>query len=451
LRRGQRIYSRKARAKKGYRARRTARFFVFTVGFIVFVSLSLYSLYYTRKKISQEIPEKGFSPSDLASLIEDIDGYIADALFNLGVSIRDVKSKKVIEREEREIRWKFKDMVIDLPEGVTEKKVRETLTKSLSKPNIESKLKKSNSSLILEIEAYNVSTHKIRFDFYEKKQEEEASTPPKEQAKVTIEEKTPPKETVEAFRKEKPKVVIIVDDLGLNKEPVDELLKLPAPLNFAVLPNLPYSRYAAEMAHRKGWDVILHLPMEPKDSSGYTGVDAGDGALLVGLPKSEILSKLDKNLASVPYIKGVNNHMGSKFTENGELMELVLRRIKDRGLFFIDSKTSQNTTGYQIAKKLKVKTAKRDVFLDKGLHGEDYVRSQIERLIKVSKARGLAIGICHPYPDTLMVLADTIPKIKEEVDIIPASVAVDCGSGLRSPLHPCNDYYEYKEVYNGSH
>ncbi len=419
MRKGRRVYTGRTRAKRGYKTQRTVRFFIFTIGFVAFIGLSLYGLYYIRKEISKKTPKERLYSSDLTALIEDIDGYIVGALFNLGVSIRDVKSKKVIERGDGKIRWEFKDMVIDLPKGVTEKKLIDILQGALSKPDIGFRLKKRSGSLILDIEAYGVSTHKIRFDFYEEK-EEKIPISPKERA--ITEEKVPPKG---AFRKEKPKVVIIVDDLGLSKEPIDELLKLPAPLNFAVLPNLPYSHYAAQMAYKKGWDVILHLPMEPKDSSGYSGIDAGDGALLVGLPKDEILSKLDRNLDSIPYIKGVNNHMGSKFTENGELMELVLRRIKDRGLFFIDSRTSQNTTGYRIAKRLNVKAAERDIFLDMGLHGEGYVRSQIERLVEISKTKGLAIGICHPYPDTLIALAEAIPKIKEEVDIIPASVAVN--------------------------
>ncbi len=226
------------------------------------------------------------------------------------------------------------------------------------------------------------------------------------------------------FEKEKPKVVIIVDDLGLNKEPIYRLLEIPALLSFAVLPNLPYTQYAARTAYKKGREVILHLPMEPAESSGYTAAEIGEGALLVGLPKNEILARLEASLISVPYIKGVNNHMGSKFTENTELMKLVLERIKSKGLFFVDSRTSPNTIGFQLAKGLGVKAAQRDVFLDECSQGANYVRSQIERLIKVSKERGYAIGICHPYPDTVKVLSEMIPEIKREVEIVPVSGVV---------------------------
>jgi polysaccharide deacetylase 2 family uncharacterized protein YibQ len=117
--------------------------------------------------------------------------------------------------------------------------------------------------------------------------------------------------------------------------------------------------------------------------------------------------------------------MGSKFTENSELMELVLQRVKSRGLFFVDSRTSPKTTGFEVAKKLGMKAAERDVFLDEGSGGADYIRSQIEKLIEVSKKKGYAIGICHPHPDTLKVLSQMIPDVKKEVEIIPVSGVVN--------------------------
>ena len=88
----------------------------------------------------------------------------------------------------------------------------------------------------------------------------------------------------------RPRIAIIVDDIGMSKGPIDKLVELPAPVTFSVLPDLPYSKYAAEAARKKGWDVMLHLPMEPMESSGYTGSDAGEDALLVGLSKEAVLA-----------------------------------------------------------------------------------------------------------------------------------------------------------------
>jgi polysaccharide deacetylase 2 family uncharacterized protein YibQ len=222
----------------------------------------------------------------------------------------------------------------------------------------------------------------------------------------------------------KPRVAIIVDDIGQHKEPIDKLLKLEGPLTFAILPNLPYSKYAAEKAHAKGWDVILHLPMEPMESSGYTGQDAGEDALLVGQSKEAMLAQLDKNLASFPNIEGVNNHMGSKFMENDELMELVLERINSKGLYFVDSLTTARSVGYKKAADMGMRTVKRDVFLDLSSKGPDYVKSQLYKLVEISEKNGYAVGICHPYNATIEALAEYMPVLEDEVEMSNASDVV---------------------------
>lgn len=225
----------------------------------------------------------------------------------------------------------------------------------------------------------------------------------------------------------KPRVAIIVDDIGQHKEPIDRLLKLEGPLTFAILPNLPYSKYAAEKAHQRGWDVILHLPMEPMESSGYSGEDAGEDALLVGQSKEAILARLDKNLSSFPYIEGVNNHMGSKFMENDELMDLVLERINSKGLYFVDSMTSAKSVGYKKAAGMGMKTVKRDVFLDLSSKGPDYVKSQLKKLVEISGKNGTAVGICHPYNATIEALTEYMPVMEGEVDLSNASDVLSSG------------------------
>lgn len=431
MQRKQRAYKR-ARVNKGrFRKARTGRVILFTLGFIAFIAISLYSLSYIKKQISGTIEEKRAAP-DLTNTVEDVDAYIAEVLFNLGVSKKDVRSKR---NSLGKARGDITEIYIDLPQGIGEKMVVETLRKHLSRPHIEPSFKKTGKSLLVaEIKIDDIPTHRITLDFNQQPQkkrevitakDKEASSSPKELAKIEKETLTVKKTEAPIFLEEKPKVVIIVDDLGLNKEPIDKLGELKAPISFAILPDLPYSKYAAQVAHRKGWDVILHLPMEPKESSGYLAADAGNGALLVGLPKNEILTNLEKNLSSIPYIKGVNNHMGSKFTENGELMELVLESIKKRGLFFIDSRTSPHTTGFDMARNMGIKTAKRDLFLDNGTGGQSYIRSQIGRLLSISKEKGVAIGICHPYPNTISVLSEMIPEIKKEAEIVPSSAVVN--------------------------
>ncbi|HWP92601.1 MAG TPA: divergent polysaccharide deacetylase family protein [Thermodesulfobacteriota bacterium] len=431
MRRKQRAH-RRTRINKGkFRKARAGRVVTFTLGFIAFVAISLYSLSYIKNQISGTIEEKRAS-SGLTKTIEDVDAYIAEALFNLGVSKKDVKLKR---SSSGKAGGNFAEIYIDIPQGIGEKMVVEALRKHLSRPHIEPSFKKTGKSLLVaEIKIDDIPTHRITAVFkqqHQKKREviaakdKEASSTPKELAKIEKETLTVKKPEARTFQEEKPKVVIIVDDLGLHKGPIDKLGELNAPISFAILPDLPYSKYAAQVAHRKGWDVILHLPMEPKESSGYLAADAGDGALLVGLPKNEILTNLEKNLSSIPYIKGVNNHMGSKFTENSELMELVLESIKKKGLFFIDSRTSPHTTGFDMARKMGIKTAKRDLFLDNSAGSQNYIRSQIEKLVNVSKEKGVAIGICHPYPNTISVLSEMIPEIRKEADIVLSSAVVN--------------------------
>jgi len=106
-------------------------------------------------------------------------------------------------------------------------------------------------------------------------------------------------------------------------------------------------------------------------------------------------------------------------------MELILNELNSQGLFFVDSKTSLQSKGFEIAKTIGMKTAKRDVFLDTDSQGEDYVKSQIQRLVDVSKKRGYAIAIGHPYPETIKALSYMLPKIKDEVEITTVSSIVN--------------------------
>ncbi|GIW46990.1 MAG: hypothetical protein KatS3mg078_0867 [Deltaproteobacteria bacterium] len=381
------------------------RAYLFTLGIVVFMVLSFYSIDYLRKLFNLSSPPT----SSIDGLINQVDKNISGALFNLGVSLKDVKVTRE-KRKDGELVWEFKLIRVKLTQIVKEEQIKSEFKRFLSDFYITKEFKKNSAFLIVNVSVYDIPTHTIKFDF-------EGKRPYSSNAIDSVFQ--------QKDNRIKPQVAIIVDDLGLEKEPVDRIIGISKKLSLAVLPYLPYSRYTAEVAHKRGVDVLLHLPMEPKESSGYMGVDAGDGVLLVGLSKQEILSKLYRNLESVPYIKGVNNHMGSKFTENGELMEVVLREIKARGLFFIDSRTSPNTTGYQLARKLKVKTAQRDLFLDDPRRDEEYVRDQIRKLILISKEKGYAIGICHPYPATIKVLSESIHDIEKEVNVVPVSKLVE--------------------------
>jgi hypothetical protein len=215
----------------------------------------------------------------------------------------------------------------------------------------------------------------------------------------------------------KGRIAIIIDDLGGEIEPAKKLAGLNAPIAFSVLPHLKRSREVAEMAHTAGLVVMLHLPMESK----WKSVNPGPGALMTTQSEADITRIVAEDIASVPYAAGVNNHMGSAFTEDAVRTETVLREIKQRGLFFVDSKTTPSSTAFASALRLKIPVAGRDVFMDNERDKKKIVE-QIISLARLAQKRGKAIGIGHPYPQTIEALGEAIPAVRAMgVEIAPVT------------------------------
>jgi polysaccharide deacetylase 2 family uncharacterized protein YibQ len=215
-----------------------------------------------------------------------------------------------------------------------------------------------------------------------------------------------------------PKVAIIIDDMGANRAALNDLLSLKYPVTIAVIPFLELSTETADAAYKKGREVILHLPMEPMD---YPQYNPGTGALFTFMTADEFRAALAEDLAAVPHISGVNNHMGSSLTQDREKMEIVLAAIKERRLFFVDSRTTPKTVAYDAAVKLGVPALERDVFLDNEANVES-VKAQIDELIRKAKAEGTALGIGHPRPATIKALKEMEKRLTgSEVQVVPAS------------------------------
>jgi polysaccharide deacetylase 2 family uncharacterized protein YibQ len=213
------------------------------------------------------------------------------------------------------------------------------------------------------------------------------------------------------------KVAIIVDDMGGNKGAVTDLLSLKYPVTLSVIPFLEYSIETADLAHKKGREVMLHLPMEPLD---YPNYNPGRGALFTFMTTEEFTATLAEDLAAVPHISGVNNHMGSSLTQDREKMEIVLAAVKERRLFFVDSRTTPKTVAYDLAVSLGVSALKRDVFLDNEANVES-IKKQIGQLIEKAKADGKALAICHPRPETIRALKDMEKRLTgSDVQVVPA-------------------------------
>jgi polysaccharide deacetylase 2 family uncharacterized protein YibQ len=197
-----------------------------------------------------------------------------------------------------------------------------------------------------------------------------------------------------------PRIALIVDDLGNRYASVRPLLDLDIPLTLAVFPKRPFSRTLAEEGHARGFEVMLHLPMEPW---GYPEKNPGAGALLVDMNEADLKRTLLEDLQDIPQARGVNNHMGSRFTEQSLEMAEVMDILSKRGLFFVDSLTTPRSRGYQAAEEKGVPAYRRDVFLDV-VQDKQAIRRQFRKLMRLAEKRGYAVGICHPYPETLALL-----------------------------------------------
>lgn len=198
-----------------------------------------------------------------------------------------------------------------------------------------------------------------------------------------------------------PKVAIIIDDMGYDEKVGTELLKFPIELTYSFLPFAPYTKKLERSAHRAGKTVFLHLPLQPKDSLSF---NPGPGALhLQDSPETQ-REKFEKCLQQVPHAIGINNHMGSAFTEDSEAMANIMAEMKARSLIFVDSLTTAGSVALQAARQAAVQSFGRSVFLDNTV-GEEEICIQLEKLVAIAERRGWAIGIAHPHKVTVAALA----------------------------------------------
>ena len=217
-----------------------------------------------------------------------------------------------------------------------------------------------------------------------------------------------------------PAIAIVMDDLGIDQRRTGVAIDLPAPITLAFIPYGYRLSTHTRRARENGHELLVHLPMEPLNANA----DPGKNALLKGLTDKQLRSRIEWNLTRFQGFVGINNHMGSKFTAWERGMKLVVETLKDRGLIFLDSKTTKNTVGLRLATALNVPNAARDVFLDNEISIKS-IQRQLKLLERVARKSGSAIGICHPHDATVKVLRDWIPNAKKRGFIlVPVSAII---------------------------
>ncbi len=230
--------------------------------------------------------------------------------------------------------------------------------------------------------------------------------------KYQFEEANPSIQLVQDNEAAQPRVAIIIDDMGYHRDLGESLIGLPHNVSFSFLPHAPFTARLEKMAFDHGKTVLLHQPLEPKDESW----DPGPGALY--------LNELDQqrqifnhNLSLVPHATGVNNHMGSLYTENETGMRALLELIGERGLFFIDSFTTSSSQGYALAQKAGIQSARRHIFLD-NIQESEAICKQLEDLANTASKNGRAIGIAHPHPKTFLAIQTCLQSVEKVAQLV---------------------------------
>jgi polysaccharide deacetylase 2 family uncharacterized protein YibQ len=201
-------------------------------------------------------------------------------------------------------------------------------------------------------------------------------------------------------------VAIIIDDIGYNRSQGLAAINIPGKLTYAIIPHSPHAKSLAIAANKMQKELILHAPI-----TNIHNYPMGQSGLSEEMSEENFHNTLSNAIASVPYVIGVNNHMGSLLTQQQRPMEWTMKTLKAHGLYFIDSRTTPASIAWKTAQQFNIASLKRDVFLD---HERDsgFIAEQFERFISIAKRKGYAIAIAHPYPETIKYLRDNINRLK---------------------------------------
>ncbi|MFV0626209.1 MAG: divergent polysaccharide deacetylase family protein [Alphaproteobacteria bacterium] len=205
-----------------------------------------------------------------------------------------------------------------------------------------------------------------------------------------------------------PVIAIVIDDMGISKRRTKDINQLNFPITSSFLTYGTALDSQVEDSIKAGHEVIAHIPMEASKN-----IDTAPDVLKVAMSDDEVIKSFNAMLNKFHGIKGINNHMGSKFTESETKMEIVMKILKERDLFFLDSRTSNKSVGKTVANKFDVKYVNRNIFLD-NVNEYNYIMGQLEASEKVARKKGYAIAIGHPKSQTYLALKDWLPKASQK-------------------------------------
>lgn len=204
-------------------------------------------------------------------------------------------------------------------------------------------------------------------------------------------------------------IAIIIDDMGKRLAVGRHFINLPGPIAYSFLPHARYTQPLSYQAHKNAKEILLHLPMESVDRRPLD-----KGGILLDMTEKQFAEVLRNDLSRVPFVRGVNNHMGSLLTRHPGHMQWLMKELQRQGgLYFVDSRTTKATVAQQVAREWGVPNSRRNVFLD-NVSNPQAVRQQFKTLIAAANKYGTALAIGHPYRSTLQILREQLPVLKQQ-------------------------------------
>lgn len=213
-----------------------------------------------------------------------------------------------------------------------------------------------------------------------------------------------------------PKIAIIIDDIGYRKTDFSALA-LSGQFTYSIVPYAPFTQKMAQLAHDSNREVMGHIPMEALNNNHLLG----KGALKLNMTEEQTRAQVRDILANIPFVSGINNHMGSHFTTKFENLSWMMDELAKKDLYFLDSKTTIYSMAERAAIKYGIPTGHRHIFLDNNLDN-NYLSQQFKKLIAIANKHNHAVAIAHPHPQTIAFLKDKAKYLKSiGIDLVPVS------------------------------
>lgn len=328
---------------------------------------------------------------------------IERTLKKFSIKDKDLAGQAIDKRRVSNKTYVHKEKVYNAANDLSLKQLERKLKSDLDKS--EFKLAKSERLVTKDSESYHATINYGDYNVMDLK---------------VVKPKGPPLLPVETKRFSNPKVAIVLDDFGYNTSNLAMLSEIKEPLTLSILPELRYSSEIASRAKAKGYEVILHLPLESERADVQEEFDT----IRSGMGANAINSCIARELKTVPWADGVSNHMGSKSTSEHETMAPIFACLKKRGLYFFDSMTSPNSVCREVASEVGIRYARRDIFLDNSNNLDD-IEAQIDVLKRMAFRKGRVVAVGHDRKNTIIALRRMIPELKKEgIEIVPLSEVV---------------------------